>query len=178
MMLPLLFAPAEGGLPDPFSPTFGLFFWTIVVFIPFLWVLSKFVFPIIVKATADREAAITKQLADAEKARADAAGYLEEQRAMLAAARGEAHGIVAEAREAGDRERMAALDRTRAEQDELLARAKREIQGERERAISEIRREAVDLAIAAAGKVVGQHLDGASDRKLVEEYITTLRTGA
>ena len=78
----------------------------------------------IVKATADREAAITKQLADAEKARADAAGYLEEQRAMLAVARGEAQGIVAEARQAGERERMVAIERTRTEQDELLARAK------------------------------------------------------
>jgi F-type H+-transporting ATPase subunit b len=178
MMLPLLFATGEGALPAPFSPTIGLFIWTFIVFLPFLWLLSKFVFPIIVKATADREAAITKQLADAEKARADAAGYLQEQREMLAAARGEAQGIVAEARQAGDRERMAAIERTHAEQDELLARAKREIQGERERAISEIRREAVDLAIAAAGKVVGQRLDAAADRKLVEEYITTLRTGA
>jgi len=178
MTLPLLFATEEGALPAPFSPTIGLFIWTFVVFIPFLWLLSKYVFPIIVKATADREAAITKQLADAEKARADAAGYLEDQRAMLAAARGEAQGIVAEARDAGDRERMAALERTRAEQDELLARAKHEIHGERERAISDIRREAVDLAIAAAGKVVGRHLDGAADRKLVEEYITTLGTGA
>ena len=178
MTLPLLFATEEGALPPPFSPTWGLFIWTFIVFIPFMLLLAKFVFPWIVKATADREAAITKQLADAEKTLADAAGYLEEQRAMLAMARGEAQGIVAEARDAGDRERMAALERTRAEQDELLARAKREIQGERERAISEIRREAVDLAITAAGKVVGQRLDSASDRKLVEEYIATLRTSA
>jgi F-type H+-transporting ATPase subunit b len=178
MTLPLLFAPAAGALPAPFSPTWGLFIWTFVVFIPFMILLAKFVFPVIVKATADREAAIAKQLADADQARADAAGYLAEQRELLAAARGEAQGIVAEARQAGDRERMAAIERTRTEQDELLARAKREIQGERERAISEIRREAVDLAISAAGKVVGQRLDPAADRKLVEEYITTLRTGA
>ena len=178
MTLPLLFAPEGGGLPSPFSPTFGLFVWTFVVFIPFLLLLAKFVFPVIVKATADREAAITKQLADAEKARADAAASLAEQRELLAGARGEAQDIIAEARQAGERERLVAIDKTRAEQDELLARAKREIQGERERAISEIRREAVDLAIAAAGKVVGQHLDGAADRKLVEEYITTLGKGA
>jgi F-type H+-transporting ATPase subunit b len=178
MMLPLLFATGEGGLPAPFSPTIGLFIWTFVVFIPFLWLLSKYVFPVIVKATADREAAITKQLADAEKTRAEAAGYLAEQRELLAAAHGEAQDIIAEARQAGDRERVAALERTRSEQDELLARAKREIQGERGRAIDDIRREAVDLAIAAAGKVVGQRLDGAADRKLIEEYLTTLGTSA
>ena len=67
MMLPLLFSAEEGALPPPFSPTFGLFIWTFVVFIPFLFLLSKFVFPVIVKATADREAAITKQLADAQR---------------------------------------------------------------------------------------------------------------
>ena len=45
---------------------------------------------------------------------------------------------------------------------------------ERERAVADLRREAVDLAIAAAGKVVGQRLDSATDRKLVEDYLAQI----
>jgi F0F1-type ATP synthase membrane subunit b/b' len=43
--------------------------------------------------------------------------------------------------------------------------------------VAEIRREAVDLAISAAGKVVGQRLDAAADRKIVEEYIESIGSG-
>lgn len=178
MMLPLLFSAEEGGMPAPFSPTIGLFIWTFVVFIPFLWLLSKYVFPIIVKATADREAAITKQLADAQRIQAEAKAVLEEQRQLLAAARGSANAILAEARTASATERAAAVERTRAEQDEMLTRARREIEADRLRAIGDLRREAVDLAIAAAGKVVGQSFEAAADRKLVEDYLTSIGKSA
>ena len=164
-------------LPAPFQPTLGLFIWTIVVFVLLLIVLSKYVFPPLVQMTADREAAIKQQLADAERMHADSAAALEEQRQLLASARGEATAIVAEARQAADRERAAAVEKTRQEQEDLLHRARREIDAERERAVAEIRREAVDLAISAAGKVVGQRLDAAADRKIVEEYIESIGSG-
>lgn len=165
---------AEGALPAPFSPTWGLFFWTMIVFAVLLFVLSKFVFPLIVKATVEREQKITGQLAEAEQLRAEASKVLEEHRELLAVARGEAQAIIAEARQAADRERMVAVEKTRAEQDELLARAKAEIAAEGERARAELRREVADLAIAAAGKVIEKELDTAGDRRLVEEYLSQI----
>jgi F-type H+-transporting ATPase subunit b len=66
------------------------------------------------------------------------------------------------------------LEQTRAQQAELLDRARKEIESEKSKAIDELRREAVDLALAGAGKLIGQRLDAASDRKLVEEYLATL----
>jgi len=174
MMLPLLFSTGEGGMPAPFSPTWGLFIWTFVVFIPFLFILAKFVFPIIVKATADREAAISQQLAEAARMHSESKTALDEQRQLLAGARGEAQALMAEARGASERERAASVEKTKVEQQEMLERARREIVAERERAVAELRREAVDLAIAAAGKVVGQRLDTATDRKLVEDYLAQI----
>jgi F-type H+-transporting ATPase subunit b len=165
-------------LPAPFQPTLGLFIWTIVVFVLLLIVLSKYVFPTLVQMTVEREAAIKQQMADAERLHAESAAALEEQRQLLASARGEALAIVAEAREAAERERAAAVEKTRQEQEHLLQRARREIDAERERAIANIRREAVDLAISAAGKVVSQRLDTAADRKIVEDYIESIGTGA
>ena len=164
-------------LPAPFQPTFGLAMWTIIVFILLLVVLSKFIFPPLVEMTVAREAAIKQQMADAEKMRAESAAALEEQRQLLASARGEASAIIAEAREAAERERAAGVEKTRQEQEDLLSRARREIDAERERAIAEIRREAVEIAISAAGKVVGARLDGAADHKIVEEYIASIASG-
>lgn len=177
MTLPMLFLlqdaehAAEGALPAPFSPTWGLFFWTMIVFAVLLFVLSKWVFPMIVKATVEREQKITAQLAEAEQFRAEANKVLEEHRELLAGAHGEAQAILAEARQAADRERATAVARTKAEQDELLARAKAEIAAEGERARAELRREVADLAIAAAGKVIEQQLDSAADRRIVEDYL-------
>ncbi|MGH7581990.1 MAG: F0F1 ATP synthase subunit B [Gemmatimonadales bacterium] len=163
-------------LPLPFQPTWGLAIWTWVVFILLFLILRKWVFPGLVQMTADREAAIRAQMEEAERYRSEATAALAEQRELLADARGEATAIIAEAREAGDRERAAAVEKTRQEQEELLHRARREIDAERERAIADIRREAVDLAISAAGRVVGQRFDTAADRKLVEDYVTSIGT--
>ena len=40
--------------------------------------------------------------------------------------------------------------------------------------MAELRREAVDLSLAAATKLIGQRLDSAQDRALVEGYLSTL----
>ena len=163
---------------DPFSPTLGVAFWTFIVLGVLFFLLWKYAFPMILAATVAREERITKQLQDAERMQKDAAALLEEQRQLLASARGEAQAIVHEARDAADRERVVAVEKTRQEQEDLLHRARREIEAERERAVADIRREAVDIAIAAAGKVVGARLDTAADRKIVEEYIESIGTGA
>jgi F-type H+-transporting ATPase subunit b len=163
---------------DPFSPTLGVALWTFVVLIVLFILLWRYAFPTILAMTEEREARITKQLQDAERMQKDAAVLLEEQRQLLASARGEAKAIVGEARTAAERERAVAVEKTRQEQDELLERARREIAGERERAVADIRREAVDIAISAAGKVVGARLDAATDRKIVEDYIGSMASGA
>jgi F-type H+-transporting ATPase subunit b len=165
-------------LPAPFQPTIGLVIWTWVVFILLFLVLRKYIFPPLVQMTADREAAIKQQMADAERMRAESAAALEEQRQLLASSRGEASSIIAEARDAAERERAAAVEKTRQEQEELLHRTRREIDAERERAVADVRREAVDIALSAAGKVVGARLDAAADRKIVEEYIASIAGGA
>lgn len=161
-------------LPAPFQPTLGVAIWTWIVFLTLFFLLAWKVFPLIVKATADREAQIKKDLEDAERLRAESAAALEEQRQLLASARGEATAIIAEARQAAERERSVALDKTRQEQEDLLERARREIVAERDRAVADVRREAVEIAISAAGKVVGARLDSSADRKIVEDYIASI----
>lgn len=68
------------------------------------------------------------------------------------------------------------LESTHAEQAELLERARREIGAERDRAIAELRREAVDLAIAGASRVIERNLDDQTNRRLVEQYLSSIPT--
>lgn len=162
------------GAPSPFAVNFGLFFWTWLVFLALLFLLKRFAFPAILKATEDRERTIARQLDEAEKANGEARKLLEENRRLLADARNQAQAMMAEAKMAAEKERTLAIDKTRQEQEELLGRARRDIAEEREKAVQQLRREAVDLSLAAATKLISQRLDSAQDRALVEGYLSTL----
>ncbi len=174
MLLTLVSEGGEGGAPSPFAVNSGLVIWTWVVFVVLLFLLKKFAFPAILKATEERERTIARQLDEAAKANTEAKALLDENRRLLAEARTQAQAMMAEAKSAAEKERVTAIDKTRHEQDELLERARRDIAAERDKALTDLRREAVDLSLAAAGRLIGQKLDGASDRSLVEGYLASL----
>ena len=164
----------EGAAGGPFSLEPGLIIWTWVVFLVLFFLLKKYAWPFIVRATEERERRIQKQLAEAERLNEEAKASLEEHNKLLAEAKDKAHELVSEAKNIGEKEREQLLAKAREEQEEILNRAKREIAGEKDRAIAELRREAVDLSLAAASKLIQQKLDDAGDRKIVEDYLATL----
>ncbi len=175
LLLPAMLIAAEGDGPaSPFEVNFGLFFWTWLVFIALYLLLKRFAWPAIVKATEEREQAIAKQLEEAKTLNAEAAAHLAEQQKLLGEARTQGQQLLADAKQAADRERSAALVKTKQEQEALLDRAKRDIAAEREKAIRALREEAVDLSLAAASKLIEQRLDSDGDRKLVLSYISSL----
>jgi F-type H+-transporting ATPase subunit b len=174
MLLTLVSEGGEGGAPSPFAVNSGLVIWTWVVFVVLLFLLKKFAFPAILKATEERERTIARQLDEAAKANTEAKALLDENRRLLAESRTQAQAMMAEAKSAAEKERATAIDKTRHEQEELLERARRDIAAERDKALTDLRREAVDLSLAAAGRLIGQKLDGASDRSLVEGYLASL----
>lgn len=164
-------AAAEAGPTSPFEVNFGLFLWTWVVFLILLYVLWKFAWPGILKATVEREQKIKAQLADAERLNAEAKAALAEGQKLQADARNSAQHLLAEAKAAAEKERAAAFERVKQDQDALLERTRRDIAAERDKAIADLRREAVDLALGAAAKVIGQRLDSEADKKIVLDYL-------
>lgn len=169
-------APAEGGIPPTFQVNFGLFFWTWVVFIVLFFLLWKFAWPAILKATEDRENRIKEQLAEAERLNGEAKAAIAAGQKLSLDARVEAQQLLAEARAAVDKERATLVDRVKQEQDALLERTRREIASEKDKALLELRREAVDLALGAASKLIGQRLDAEADRRLVMDYLAKTET--
>jgi F-type H+-transporting ATPase subunit b len=167
-------AEAHSGPASPFEVNFGLFFWTWVVFFALLYLLKKFAWPPLVKATVEREKRIQAMLEEAERRNQEAQALLEQHERLLADTRAKTHSIMAESRALAEKERAVAMEKTRQEQEELLERARRDIAGERDRAVAELRREAVDLSLAAASKLIETRLDSDSDRKLVQDYLASL----
>lgn len=171
---PALAQEAEGGSVNLLSPSGGLMFWTLIIFVLLLLLLSKFAFPPILGAVEARERSLQEAIEGAKADRAAAAAILAEQRAELERARTEAQQFIADGRAAGEKLRAEMLEQTRVQQQELLERARKEIGAERERAILELRREAVDLAIAGASRVIEQNLDDAANRQLIDRFLATV----
>ena len=166
---------AKGGL---LSPSGGLMFWTLIIFLILFFVLSRYAFKPITAAVAAREKALEDAIAGAKADREAAAKLLAEHQAQLDAARGEAQKLIVEGRQVGEKVRAEMIEETRAQQQEMLERARREIESEKVKAIADLRREAVDLAIAGAGKVIEKNLDEQSNRRLVESFLASLATNS
>ncbi|KPJ92723.1 MAG: hypothetical protein AMS18_06755 [Gemmatimonas sp. SG8_17] len=162
------------GFSSPFEVNTGLFVWTWLIFIILFFLLKKYAWPPIVRLTEEREQTIRRQLDEAEQLNADAKATLEEHKKLLAQSKSEAHQLITEAKTLAEKERERLLTKARDEHGEMLQRAKQEIDAERDKALVELRREAIDLSLAAASKLIRQRLESEGDRKIVEEYLSTL----
>jgi F-type H+-transporting ATPase subunit b len=154
-------------------------FWIIVVaanFVLFLVVLTVFAWNPITKTLDDRRAKIEQGLKDAEQARLDLERASATAAAEIASARREAREIADRAQRVAQETRDADIAATREELDRMRVRATAEIEAEKGRAIADLRAEVADLAISAAGRVVGESMDGARQRRLVEEFLAETRT--
>ena len=174
MMTFLLAAAAEAGGGGLMSLKINLMFWTLIIFGVLYFLVSKLAFPGILGQVEAREKALRDAIEAAKKDREEAARLLEEHKANIASARDEAQKLIADARGISEKSKADMLERTRQEQQDMLERARRDIATERDKAIAELRREAVDLAIAGASKVVEQNLDSDKNRKIVENFLSSL----
>ncbi|NUQ13050.1 MAG: F0F1 ATP synthase subunit B [Gemmatimonadaceae bacterium] len=177
LFLSLTAVAAEETRADLLSPSGGLMFWTIVIFVLLLIVLSRFAFKPMLAAVEARERSLQEAIDAARRDREEAERVLAEHRAQLETARAEAQKMIADGRATAEKLRSDLLEQTKTQQQEMLERARRDIETEKTNAIAALRREAVDLAIAGAGKVIERNLDSDANRKLVESFLGSVTLG-
>ncbi len=149
-------------------------FWIIVSaanFLFFLFIIWIVAFKPISGMLSSRKDRIEQGLKDAEQARTDRESAEQERKAALAEARREANEILARSQKVAQETRDADIAATREELDRMRTRATSEIEVEKQRALSDLRAEVADLALAAAGRVVGETMTDARQRRLVEEFL-------
>ena len=167
----------EGEKVDLLSPNAGVMFWTLIIFVVLLFVLSRYAFKPLTAAVEAREKHLEEMIQSAKADRDEAARLLAEQQKALDASRADAQRVVAESRITAEKLRNEMMEQTKQQQRELLERARGEIDNERKRAITDLRREAVDLALAGASKLVERNLDDQTNRKLVESFLASAPVG-
>lgn len=154
------------------TPDSGLLFWMIVSFGIVLVILSKYGFPVIVKAIEERKAYIDNSLDAARQANEQLANIQAESAKILAEAKAQQNAILKEALVEKERiiddARQKAADTTRLQVEE----ATRRINEEKEKAIREVRGEIADLSIAIAEKVMKEKIGrGSEQQKIIDRLL-------
>ncbi|MGD1056042.1 MAG: F0F1 ATP synthase subunit B [Solirubrobacteraceae bacterium] len=156
------------------SPNVGLMVWTIVVFLISLFILRKWVFPLIGEALDKRAKTIEGDIDSAAELRVQADKVLEEYRERLKEARAQSEEIVGRARQTAEAHEQEARERGQEILAEAAKRAERDIDAATKRALDDIRREVADLTIMATEKVVRKTLNDADQRRLVEDALSEM----
>jgi F-type H+-transporting ATPase subunit b len=156
------------------TPNVGIMIWTLVVFVISLFILRKWVFPLIGEALDKRAKTIEGDIDAAAELRKDADKVLDEYRERLKEARAQAEEILQHARQTAESHEHEARDRGQELIAEAAKRAERDIDAATKRALDDIRREVADLTIMATEKVTRKTLDDSDQRRLVEEALSEL----
>jgi len=159
----------------PYLPelVFGL-----IVFLAFLWLVTKKVVPNLEKAHAERTAAIEGGMERAEKAQAEAEAALKEYKAQLAEARDEAGRIREEAKEQGAQIIAEMREQAQTESARITGTAQKQIEAERQQALVQLRGEVGRLSTDLASRIVGESLhDEARQRGIVDRFLDELESG-
>ena len=143
----------------------------LVNFVIVLLVLYKFAYKPILKGLNERTDKIEKGLKDADAAAKKLEKVAEDEKEILASAKKEAQEIVKKSEEISKTNRETAVALTKEASEKILENAKKQIEQEKEKMMSEIKNEVAELVALAAGKVIGEKIDSAKDRELIEKSI-------
>lgn len=175
-LLPIAAEEAENGeggleilLPATSELIAGIIAFAIVFF--FIW---RFAVPAINRALEQRQAAISGQIEDAEKAKVEAESLLADYKAQLAEARAEANRIVDEAREDAEQVKSDIVAKAEEEAAQIREKAREDAAAEKDRALTEARSQVGDISVDLAGRIVGESLDAQAHRELIDRYLSDL----
>src|SRR5437879_7704305 len=137
----------------------------LLTFLVMLAVLTRYVYPEVVKIAEARQRAIAQQLHDAEQARAEAEARLQEAQAKLEEARKTAQQVIDSASKSGEQLRQDLRAKAEDDAKRIAESARKDIEAERDRALQSARSEVAGLVVTAAEKVIGETLDEPKHRR-------------
>ena len=156
------------------TPQFGLIFWTAITFVLLLVLLAKIAWKPLLGALAAREKGIQDSLDGAARDRDEAQSLLAQHKELLLLARKERAEAVEAGRQDAERLKTEILDEAKRQRETLLKQSEMQIEAGLRQARLELKTVAADLAIQAAAKLLSKNLDGPTQRKLVEDYLSDL----
>jgi F-type H+-transporting ATPase subunit b len=148
---------------DLILPDYGLLFWTGLVFISLVFVLTKFAWKPILKMVNEREKQINDSLKLAEQTKKEMKQLKADNEELLKKARKERDEILKDAKEVADRMIGEAKTQAQKESGKLLESARQTIEAEKAAAISELKTQVAAFSLQIAESIVRSEMS--SDEK-------------
>jgi len=155
----------------PFQPTPGLALWSLIIFLTFWWMMSKYAFKPMMEGLRKREDNIKDALAEAQKAREEMANLKAENEHILAEAREERAKMLKEAKDTKLSIIEEAKVKAKEEAKRITSTAKIEIENEKNAALIEVKNQVGNMATEIAEKILRKELKGNQEH---EAYVNSL----
>lgn len=152
----------------------GLILWTIVTFVLLVALLKRMAWKPLLEALQRREDHIRSSLDRAEQAKQEAERILEENRRELGRAGEESRRILEEGRRLAEKLKNDIVEKAGQQSRRMIDQARLEIERDKEQAVLQLRGEVAQLAVLAAGKILGEVIDGKKHAKLVDDVLGSL----
>lgn len=142
-----------------------------VAFVILVYLLNKFVFPPLMKAVDDRQAAIDASTEAAKEAEEQAAAAQEDIKAALKEAQQEARDIVETAKDEANAKIADAEEKAKARSEKIVKDAQDQLEKDVIAARKALHNDTIDLVALATEKVVGKAVSGDVDKKIIAEAV-------
>lgn len=161
---------AEGGI-NAILPQMQEFIPMLVAFIVLWIILAKFGWPLFEGMLSKREQTIKDSLEKSEAARVEAEKTLEEYKRQLEEAKNQSAQIIAEAKKTGEAVKADITEKAQTEAAAMIEKAHAAIEADKKAAISELQGSVADLTVSVASRLIGEDLNDAEHRKIIERYV-------
>jgi F-type H+-transporting ATPase subunit b len=158
---------AGGSVLDALGVNWKLLVFQLIAFTILVWLLSKYVFPVLMKAVDDRQAAIEESNTAAIRAEKQAAEAQATIDGMMRQAKHEAGDIVATAKNEAASLLAASEQKSKAQAEHIVTEARHSIDKEVIAAKRALHNETIELVALATEKVVGKAVTASVDKKLI-----------
>ncbi|GAB6092485.1 F0F1 ATP synthase subunit B [Furfurilactobacillus curtus] len=167
MFSPLILASASGF-------DYGDMLFYMVAFVLLMWLVKIFAWKPVNKMMSDRATKIANDIDAAEKSRSDAESLATQRQDALANSHQEATTILADAKDAGSKQRDQIITKAQSDAQQLRESATADIEQQRQDALASARNDVADLSIEIASKIIHKQLDANDQKALIDSYIEGL----
>ena len=140
------------------TPSIGLLFWTLLAFIIVFVLLKKYAWGPILNSLNQREKTIADSLESAQRVKAEMVQLKSENEALMARAREERSAMLKEAKETKDRIISEAREQAKVEGNKLIAEAQQAINAQKMAALTEVKNQVGKLVLEVTEKVLRKEL--------------------
>lgn len=161
---------------DLLTPSTGLFFWQLVIFLGLFLILAKFAWKPILTGLKEREESIQTALDSAERAKSEMAALQAGNEKLLKEAREERDKILRDARQAASVLQDQIQNEAKKTADKLIADARAVINTEKQAALRDVKQQVALFSLQVAERLMKKNLESDKAQKdLIDSYIKEIK---